>query len=435
MRLFSAARRAGLVALTLLGVSVLTTCSAQAVERPTPGSITGFAFDTCAAPTQAEMDAWRTSSPFWGVGVYIGGANRSCAQDNLTNSWVVTQSRQGWRVLPFWVGPQASCSTRSDFSALVDEDPARGYAAARRQGQEEARAAVQAAQDLGFAKHSTLWYDMENFELGYSNDCRRSALSLLSAWTKTLHNLGFVSGVYGQTMIWALDFADKASPGSYAMPDQIWYTSPGHPTTWIRPNRVRASSWSPHQRMHQYSIDHDATYGGVTLHIDRSFMDVGHGSVAPSPRRTCGVRVDFPHYRQLGPGARNGQVGAAQCLLRQRGFLKGKISGRFGPGTARATQAFQRSRHLFATGRVGPPTWTALLSAGSSPVVKRGSTSDAVRRVQRALNAATPVRLDVTGVFDAATTAAVSGYQKALGMVVTGVVAKDTWDQLHAGHR
>ena len=242
MRLFSAARRAGLVALTLLAVSVLTTCSAQAVERPTPGSITGFAFDTCAAPTQAEMDAWRTSSPFWGVGVYIGGANRSCAQDNLTNSWVVTQSRLGWRVLPIWVGPQASCAT-GPFAAVVNEDPARSFAAARRQGQAEADQAAEAAQGYGFAKRTTLWYDMENFDLQASDNCRRSALSFLSAWTRRVHQDGFESGVYGQTMIWALDFADKASPGSYAMPDQIWYTSPGHPTTWIRPKRVRASSW------------------------------------------------------------------------------------------------------------------------------------------------------------------------------------------------
>jgi hypothetical protein len=294
---------------------------------------------------------------------------------------------------------------------------------------------VQAAKDLGFAKHSTLWNDMENFDLQQSDECRQSALSLLSAWTRRVHQLGFASGVYGQTMIWALDFADKASPGSYAMPDQIWYAARGRATTWIRHSRVRPTSWAPHRRIHQYSFEQWATYGGEAVKIDRSFMDVGRGSVAPAPRRTCGVRVDFPHYRRLSRGARSAQVAAAQCLLRQHGFAVGKITGRFGRSTVRATRAFRRSRHLGATGVMTAQSWTALLSAGSSPVLKQGSASDAVRRVQRALNAATRARLDVTGVFDSATTAAVTGYQRSLGMVATGVVAGDTWARLHAGAR
>jgi len=430
----SAARRTGLVLLALACVGTLATCSAQAAERPSPGSITGFAFDACTAPSQADMDAWRASSPFWGVGVYIGGANRRCDQPNLDNTWVVTQIRRGWRVLPLWVGPQAACATRQ-FAELVDAAPDHGYAAARRQGVREANRAVDAAQSLGFAKHTTLWFDMENFDLGQSNDCRRSALSLLSAWTRRLHHLGFASGVYGQTAIWALDYADKVSSGSYAQPDQIWYAAGGRATTWIRHSRVRAGSWSPHRRIHQYRFNQWATYGGVSLYIDRSFMDVGRGSVAPAPRRTCGVRVDFARYRRLGPGARGDQVEAAQCLLRQHGFASGRITGRFDRPTVRATRAFQRSRQLAVTGTMTPESWTALLSAGASPVLKRGSASDAVRRVQRALNAAAGSGLDVTGVFDAATTTAVSRYQKSLGMVTTGVVAADTWDQLHAGAR
>jgi len=422
------------VVLALIGAMVLTTCSAQAAERPSPGSITGYAFDACTAPTQAAMDAWRTSSPFWGIGVYVGGANRRCDQPNLDNAWVVTQIRRGWRVLPLWVGPQASCSTRQ-FSALVDPQPARDYAAARRQGVQEADRAVDTAQALGFAKHTTLWYDMENFDLQHSDDCRRSALSLLSAWTRRLHQLGFASGVYGQTAIWALDYADKVSPGSYSQPDQIWYAAGGRATTWIRHSRVRARSWSPHRRIHQYRFNQWATYGGVSIYIDRSFMDVGRGSVAPSPRRTCGVQLDFARYHRLAGGARGDQVQAAQCLLRQHGFDVGRLTGRFTSRTVRATQRFQRSRHLRVTGTMTATTWTALLSAGASPVLKQGSASDAVRRVQRALNAATGAGLDVTGVFDQATTGAVSGYQKSLGMVTTGVVATDTWAQLHDGAR
>ena len=42
---------------------------------------TGLAFDTCTAPTIAQMTAWK-ASPYKAIGIYIGGVNRSCAQPN-----------------------------------------------------------------------------------------------------------------------------------------------------------------------------------------------------------------------------------------------------------------------------------------------------------------------------------------------------------------
>ena len=56
-----------------------------------PGRFTGCGFDTCQAPDQATMNVLRRESPFWGVGIYIGGEERSCAQPNLTATWVQTQ--------------------------------------------------------------------------------------------------------------------------------------------------------------------------------------------------------------------------------------------------------------------------------------------------------------------------------------------------------
>src|SRR5512139_2589636 len=72
---------------------------------------TGYAFDACRAPSSAVMDRWRVASPFLGAGIYIGGALRACPQRHLTRGWVQHQTRQGWRLLPIWVGPQASCTS------------------------------------------------------------------------------------------------------------------------------------------------------------------------------------------------------------------------------------------------------------------------------------------------------------------------------------
>lgn len=421
-----------LAALTLTATAVQVSAPAQAATRVTPGSFTGFAFDTCQAPSQAEMNDWRTSSPFWGVGVYIGGANRLCAQPDLDATWVRKQTSRGWKVLPIWVGPQASCTS---YEEVIDDRPGSSYAAARKQGRHQAYLAVRKARGLGIAAGSTLWYDMEDFPLQESDDCRRSALSFLSAWTKRLHGLGFVSGVYANvaSAVHALDYADTVSPRAYAEPDQVWYAWHNRRAdTRIDEKWVRRDSWQPHARIHQYTLDQAVSYGDTEMLADRSFMDVGRGSVAPRDRRHCGVEVDFRRYRRLTRGDRGTQVRAAQCLLRQKGYDV-KVTGRFTRPTYRATRAFQRDLDLRVNGRMTASTWTALLSAGPSPVVKRGSASNAVRRVQRALNAATDARLAITGVFNGGTARAVRRYQRAQELPRTGVVAADTWRALKSG--
>ena len=70
--------RATVVAVALaICTTLLVGGSAHAADRR-PDGLTGYAFDARCAPTQAEMDAWLTASPFWGVGVYIGGSTASC---------------------------------------------------------------------------------------------------------------------------------------------------------------------------------------------------------------------------------------------------------------------------------------------------------------------------------------------------------------------
>ncbi|HEY7045495.1 MAG TPA: glycoside hydrolase domain-containing protein, partial [Nocardioidaceae bacterium] len=80
-----------------------------AAARPVrvPGNFEGVGFDVCSAPDQATMDALRTESPYWGVGVYIGGANRTCDQPELTAAWIHTQHARGWHIFPIFIGLQA----------------------------------------------------------------------------------------------------------------------------------------------------------------------------------------------------------------------------------------------------------------------------------------------------------------------------------------
>ena len=81
-------------------------------------------------------------------------------------------------------------------------------------------------------------------------------------------------------------------------------------------------------------------------------------------------------------------------------------------------------------------TWTALLARGASggtPLIKVGSGGNGVRRVQRALNAATGANLVVDGVFGVREMAAVKRYQRRTDRSRTGVVAGPTWRALRRG--
>jgi len=385
------------------------------------------------------MDTWRATSPYWAVGIYIAGDNRYCGDDrqvNLDATWVATQLRKGWRLLPLTVGLQVSCSGVERYKGKkISADPARNYATAREQGRLEARTTVQAARRLGLAERSTLWYDLEHFTGGEA--CHDSALSFLSAWTGRLHALGYLSGVYSSASsgIRALDKARSDTPGRYTMPDRVWIAD-WNGRANLSSDYLRPKSWMPHKRVHQYRGGHAETYGGVTINIDSNYMSLGRGSVAPREPRHCrGVEVNFPRYRRLDSGDDGAQVRALQCLLREKRLFKSKLRYQYNRPTYRAVRAFQRDRSLPVTGTMTSRSWTVLLSEGATPLVKIGSAKLAVRRLQRSLNASTAARLPVTGLFDWDTTRAVRDYQRARGLRRTGVVAENTWAEIVGGRR
>lgn len=410
---------------------------AQADNRVTPGNFTGYGFDQCVAPTQAAMDRWLTASPYWAVGIYISGDSRGCpTQPNLTPAWVTSQLQNGWRLLPLTVGPQASCTTRERYLSQVriSPDPARAYAAARRQGRQEAAKTVLAAQKLGISERSTLWYDIEAFDTSGTR-CRESALTFLSAWTTRLHALGYVSGVYSSAAsgIRMLDNADTDNPGAYTMPDQVWIAD-WNGRADLASAHVRSESWMPHARVHQYLGPHTETHGGVSIEVDSNYMSLGRGSVAPAEIAVCGgVRISYRDYFRLQRGDTGRRVAALQCLLRRNGTYSGAISGSFDRPTGQAVLAYQRARGLTSDRAVTLSTWTSILSTGAHPVLKYGSAERAVRRIQRSLNAAVDAHLPITGLYYSDTAAAVRRYQALRDLPPTGVVTEATWAEMERG--
>lgn len=413
----------------LLATGLILGGGGAASATPADNNLTGYGFDACSAPSQEVMDAWWESSPYAAVGVYIGGSNRLCDQPELTAAWVKKQRRTGWLVLPIQVGPQASCSGYPDV--MASDRPT-----AEKQGRAEAGKAVATAQGLGIGKGSTLYYDLEDFDV-LDTECRQAALSFLSGWTKQLHAKGYRSGVYANiaAAIQSLDTAHDLSPGSYAMPDVIWFAWENGRADVADGGYVDEDEWDDHARIHQYDLDTEQTHGGVTLDIDKNWVDVGKGSVGSPSKPLCkGVSVDLKAYPSLTRGKRGPAVEAAQCLLRAGGFSKAPITGTYDARTRASVEKAQKKLDLKRTGKLDRRTWTALLARGPEPVLKVGSTGDRVRALQRALTAALGKRVVIDGAFSKKTAKAVTKYQRKKGLPATGVVTDEVWNLLQGGN-
>jgi peptidoglycan hydrolase-like protein with peptidoglycan-binding domain len=419
--------------------AAVATVAARSSSNPaTPRDFTGYGFDQCLAPSQRAMDAWLHSSPFWAVGIYISGKSRGCrSQPNLTPAWVRTQLANRWRLLPITLGPQASCSTRFPRygnDPTISPDPSDNYARARAMGKAEADDAVGAAQALGIVRGSTLWYDLEAFDIRQER-CRESALRFVSAWTTRLHKLGYVSGYYSSaaTGIRMIDDARVNRPGAFALPDRIWIADWDGKAN-VESKHIRSDGWKPRKRMKQYRGDHNETWGGVTINIDSNFIDLGRGSVARKHVTFCGgLGMDLSRWPTLRDGASGRMVKRLQCLLQRQGYYDGALTGTMDARTRAAVRAMRVDRGIPAGTVAGQRVWVSLHSAGRTHLMKYGAAGEMVRRLQRALNAAYPGAVPVTGSFAGGTTTAVKRYQGTLGIARTGVVTPELWTRLQAG--
>jgi Domain of unknown function (DUF1906)/Putative peptidoglycan binding domain len=441
----SVARTARIAVVALLTglVATLTATPAQAANVVTPGNFTGYGFDQCLAPTQGAMDAWLKNSPFLAVGIYISGDSRACkSQPNLTRTWVSTQLRNGWRLLPITLGPQASCNDRfprygNDETINPRPGADRKYGKARAQGRAEAVKAVSAAKALGISPGSTLWYDLEGFD-STRTQCRESALGFLSGWTFKLHELNYVSGVYSSvgSGIKILDDVRVNRPDAFSLPDMIWLARwDGAANT--SSSYIRNDGWRPGGRVKQYQGGHNETWGGVTINIDRNFLDVGKGSWAAAENHCDGARISYPGYARVVPDTSDtAMVTALQCLLKERGLYAGRVNGTYNEGLRTAIGNWQKSNGFRVRDTWNRANWMSLLVAGPTKVLKWGSGDSEVRRLQRALNAAhDDARVGVTGVFKKATADALRTYQRRVGVKVNGIAGPSTWKALRHGKR
>ena len=124
------------------------------------------------------------------------------------------------------------------------------------------------------------------------------------------------------------------------------------------------------------------------------------------------------------------------CLLREKKVFEGPLTGEYGAATLKATRAWQAQRGFEQVDLWSRQHWMSLLAAGSKATIKYGSSGLAVRRLQRALNAASPQHsLVITGVYGPGVEPVVKAWQKKVGLQPSGVVNGQVWRALIKGKR
>ncbi len=258
-------------------VSSTLNAKSQVFQVDAGGKVQIFAdhlFDMCNLPSIGDMQQWWKSSPYKGVGVYIGGSAfaRGCNfVSSITRTWVKEVQKAGWTFLPIWVGPQAPCFTRD--IPKMSADPA----TANLQGRQEAQAAFTKLFNLGLTEAITLtsiiYYDVEAFP---SSDltCSATVSKFIDGWTEELHLLKMKAGAYS--------VPSTANYGNWATltnaPDAVWMATyiqaSFTPTITVSDIPILSGSlWTNHQRVFQYAGGHNETWGGVKLNIDSNVAD------------------------------------------------------------------------------------------------------------------------------------------------------------------
>ncbi|HEY4460799.1 MAG TPA: glycoside hydrolase domain-containing protein [Pseudonocardiaceae bacterium] len=251
----------------------------------------GAGFDACSAPSEGAMNAWRANSPYDAVGIYFGGSTRSCDQPNLTSRWMQDEAANGWHFMPIYAGVQAG-----------------GISSPNSQGVASANDAVVTALSLGLPQGTPLYYDME----GYAPNYKSNVLAFLAGWTRELQLRGYLSGVYSSGASGITDLVSQIGTG-YPEPDVIWDAhANGDAST--NDSYLPAGDWAFHQRIHQYSLGHGETYGGVNINIDQDYLDVGPSNTGPLYYDTSNAQGD-QGWKQIGGANGAGEFDASRVAV------------------------------------------------------------------------------------------------------------------------
>ena len=189
---------------------------------------------------------------------------------------------------------------------------------------------------------------------------------------------------------------------------------------------------SPHTDHIHFSFNWDGAYKRTSwwsgVAVKTPLTGPGAGITTPPPAPV----ITASGYPLLVQGASGADVALAQKVI---GVT---ADGRFGPITATALGVWQTKHGVTATKKLDNATWSKMVALKLIPsrvvnplekyvnvVLKRGSTGEAVKALQKAIGG-----LVVDGSYGPATETRVKTYQQSKGLTVTGVTDSKVWNAL-----
>lgn len=143
-------------------------------------------------------------------------------------------------------------------------------------------------------------------------------------------------------------------------------------------------------------------------------------------------KASFHTYSTIREGSKGTQTRALECLLDKAGYDV-SVNGRFSSGDAAQLARYRGSIGLSKLRYAGPRPWSALVSQGSTPTLKRGSEVTSVLRLQRSLRALNYTKVTLTGFYGVETEKAVKSAQKKRHLKQTGIADAKVWSALQHG--
>ena len=276
-----------LVSTAVIAILALSSAPhASAFNNTLYGNTNGF--DTCLAKSQTMLTAWWNGTPWFEIGMYLGG---SVGHDKGCNDGAAAVDRAlntGYGVTLYWYGPQNGSGCQlSTFTHYFSSNTTTAY----NQGVAEADLAKAAADAAGLPFATRIFYDMEGYRTSGTN-CRAAAKSFINGWDHELfYNSSYYGAAYGSSCAsyptdWAgiANVPEAISPSGANASDSDGGLDNGSAYGYTCPSN---GLWTNHQRVGQFSYDtKDANgnpliYNGVHLSaIDENCAD----SYLPSPR-------------------------------------------------------------------------------------------------------------------------------------------------------
>ncbi|MGB3262374.1 MAG: peptidoglycan-binding protein [Microcoleus sp.] len=135
---------------------------------------------------------------------------------------------------------------------------------------------------------------------------------------------------------------------------------------------------------------------------------------------------------QLQLGSQGQAVLELEQLLTKLRVYRQPEAGIFNKAVEFAVKLFQFRVFLSPDGIVGPLTWQGLYtnSPVNMPVLRFGSSGEAVATVQQVLRVSQHYSGEIDGKFSTLTETAVRAFQKSFGIEAEGIVNRQTWTAL-----